>query len=198
MFRDLSTLMNSPLRIKALAYILKRPDEAGTVPEFASIAGTTKENAQKELQALVRLGMVRSRGAGSDKTFVPDTEDLLYEPLQKLLVDSTTPDAKEIVDAFKGTRGLWLIVAAGVLANEPRSAVDLLIVTRNPEEPGIGKAIKKIESLSAVPIRYAVLEVEEYMGRRQAYDRLLRDIFEYAHEVVLERGSGAENPVRAL
>jgi hypothetical protein len=62
-------------------------------------------------------------------------------------------------------------------------------VTRNPDEPQIAKAVKKIESLAAIPIRYAVLEVEEYLGRRQAYDRMLRDIFEYSHRVILERGS---------
>lgn len=189
MFRDLATLMNSPLRIKALAYILKRPGVEGTPAELASVAGTSKENAAKELAALVRLGMLRSRGSSRDKKYIADEADLLYAPIKNLLVEATTPDDKDIVQAFKGVRGLWLVVAAGVLADEARSAVDLLVVTRNPDEPDLAKAVKKIESLAAVPIRYAVLEVEEYLGRRQAYDRMLRDIFEYAHHVVIERGN---------
>jgi len=189
MFRDLATILSSPLRIKALAYILKRPGQEATAAEFASIAGTTKENAQKELNALVRLNMLRTRGTTRDKKFVADEADPLYVPIRNLLLQATTPDDKDILNSFRGIRGLWLLVTAGSLVNEVRSSVDLLIVTRNPDEPQIAKAVKKIESLAAIPIRYAVLEVEEYLGRRQAYDRMLRDIFEYSHRVILERGS---------
>jgi len=181
--------MSSPLRIKTLAYILKRTGEEGTASELASVAGTSRENAQKELNALVRLGMLRARGTARDRKFVADEADPLCAPIRTLLLDATTPDDRDVVQAFRGIRGLWLVVSAGYLVNEARSAIDLLIVTRNPDEPNIAKAIKKIESLAAIPIRYSVLEVEEYLGRRQAYDRMLRDIFEYSHRVVLERGS---------
>lgn len=188
MFRDLSTLMATPLRIKALAYILKRPGEEGTAAEFAAVSGTSKENALKELNALVRLGILRARGTGANRKFIADEADILFEPIRGLLVQATMPDDKEIIQAFRGVRGIWLLVAAGALTNDAHSPVDLLIVTRNPDEPKLGKAVKKIESLAAIPIRYAILEVEEYLGRRQAYDRMLRDMFEYPHRIILERG----------
>lgn len=188
MFRDLATLMNSPLRIKALAYILKRPGEEGTAAELAAAVGTTKESALRELNALVRLGMVRARGTARDRKFVAEESDVLYEPIRDLLIRTATPDSKDIIEAFRGVRGLWLLVAAGALMDDARSNVDLLIVSRSPNDAKIAKAVKKVEALAAIPIRYAVLGVEEYLGRRQAYDRMLRDIFEYSHEVVLEKG----------
>lgn len=188
MFRDLSTLMSSPFRIKALAYILKRPDQEGTAAEFGAAVGVSREVALRELNALVRLGIVRTVGTTRDKKFVPNQTDFLYEPIRTLLVESTTPSSKEIINAFKGVRGLWLLVSSGALVDDPRSEVDLLVVCRNPEEAKIARAVKKIETLSAIPVRYAVMEVDEYLGRRQAYDRILRDIFEYSHEMILERG----------
>lgn len=187
MFRDLSTLMNSPMRIKALAYILKRPNEEGTAKEFAAAAGTTRETALRELNALVRLGMIRSRGTVRDRRFVPEDTDMLYEPIRELLVKATTPDNKDIIEAFRGVRGVRLLVAAGALMDDQRSNVDLLVVSRSPNDQKVAKAVKKLEALAAIPVRYAVLSVDEYEGRRQAYDRMLRDIFEYAHEVVLEK-----------
>lgn len=187
MFRDLATLMNSPLRIKALAYILKRPNEEGTAQELASAAGTTREAALRELNALVRLSMVRARGTVRDRKFVPEENDLLYEPIRNLLISATTPDKKDILNAFRGVRGLRLIVTAGALMDDPRSGVDLLVVSRSRSDAAIAKAVKKVEAIAAIPIRYAVLGVEEYEGRKQAYDRMLRDIFEYSHEVVLEK-----------
>lgn len=188
MFRDLATLMSSPLRIKALAYILKRPDEEGNAIEFASVAGVSRDAALKELNALMRLGMVRARGTSHNRRFVPNETHPLFAPLRILLVTAATPDDKTIMSAFRGIRGVWLLVAAGALADEMRSSVDLLIVCRNPEDAKIAQAVKKIEAFAAIPIRYSVLEVEEYLGRRQAYDRMLRDIFEYGHRIVLEKG----------
>lgn len=189
MFRDLATLLGSPQRIKALAYVLKHPEGEGIASECAAVTGLSRQVALKELNALVRLDIIRARTANKEKKFFGNENDILFTPLKNLLVDATTPDDKMILGAFRGTRGLWMMVAAGALVDDSHSSVDLLIVCRNPEDAKIAKAVKKIEAYAAIPVRYAVLEVDEYLGRRQAYDRLLRDIFEYSHRVLLERGA---------
>lgn len=187
MFKDLAYLFQTPLRVKALAYLLKRPGEEGTASELAQVSGTTKQNAQKELNALVKFGVLRERGVGRDKKYVADEQDPWFQSIHDFLITAAAPTDKEITSAFKGIRGIYLLAIAGALLDDGRSSVDLLLVTKDPENPKIARAVKKVETMAAMPVRYAVLEVDEYLERRQAYDRMLRDIFEYAHRILLEK-----------
>lgn len=189
MFRELLTLFGNLTRLKALAYILKRPGESGTASECAAVIGVPREAALKELTALSRLGIVGSRRTASHKVFVSNTSHPLAAPLSTLLFEATTPTDRDILQALKGVRGLVLVVASGILTGESRSSVDLLLVCRNPETARLARSVKRLEALAAVPLRFTVFEVDEYLGRKQAYDRLLRDIFEYRHRIVLERRS---------
>ena len=84
------------------------------------------------------------------------------------------------------------VVAAGILADETRSPLDLLIVTRRPKDQGLKLAVKRGEALSAVPIRYAIMELKEYEDRKQAYDRLIRDTLDFKHRVVIGRILGSK------
>lgn len=187
MFRDLAFLFDTPLRAKALAYLLKRPGEEGDASEFAAVSGVTKAQAQKELNALVKFGVLKSRGVGKDKKYVADEQDPLFHALHNFLIVAAAPTDSEILSAFKGVRGIQLLAVAGALADDGRSSVDMLVVTKDPDNPKIARSVKKVENMAAMPVRYAVLELGEYIERKQAFDRMLRDIFEYSHRILLEK-----------
>lgn len=189
MFQDLTFLFKNPLRLRVVTYFVRQPGEWMSVADVASIVGSTRQSVSRELAQLVRFGLLTSRTQGKTKTFKVNETDELFEPLKHFLGWVTNPIDKEIVAAFKGVRGVVLIVAAGLLTNEPKSSLELLIVTKNPEDKKIDKAVKKLETCAAVPLRYAILDEDEYYDRRQAYDRLLRDVFEYEHRIVVEKGN---------
>ncbi|MEK9177267.1 MAG: hypothetical protein AAB923_03140, partial [Patescibacteria group bacterium] len=68
-----------------------------------------------------------------------------------------------------------------------RGALDLLIVTSRPRDPSIVRAMKRAERLMAMPLRYSILEPKNYDERLEARDRLLRDVFEFNHRVLIGR-----------
>jgi hemin uptake protein HemP len=94
---------------------------------------------------------------------------------------------KSLSDAFRGVPGITLLVASGALVREHRGAIDLLVVTRRPKDARIERAVRQVETKVSLPIRYAVFDTREYEERRVARDRLLRDIFEFEHAVILGR-----------
>ncbi|MEK7613444.1 MAG: winged helix-turn-helix domain-containing protein [Patescibacteria group bacterium] len=190
MFKQVSALFQTPLRIKILTFFLRRPGTSATVSEVASTLGVPRAQAQKELAFLGRSGVLRVRRTKNVSHFAAQERHELFDILPHFLGAVSSPSDRAIARVFRPLRGVTLVVASGLLVQESKSPIDLLIVSRKPDIRALEKAVKKVEMLSALPIRYAVLGALEYDERRQSYDRLLRDIFEYKHQVVFERGNG--------
>ncbi len=186
MFSDISKLFATPLRIKLIKYFALQPDTSFSVPTIAHALAASRPRVRHELAALGRIGVVTSRAGKGGHTYAWNRAYPRALAVQNFVIDSTTPDDRIVQSIFKRL-GAHLVVVAGALADEGRSSADLLIVTKRPKDPRIPKAVKKLEAVTAVPIRYAVMEVKEYEDRRESYDRLLRDITDFRHRVVLSR-----------
>lgn len=187
MFKALASLMATPVRVKALTYFFRRIGERGTVEEFAHVSGAPREDARREVAALARNGLITRRNGRKTPTYSANVAHPLAVPLTAFLTTATNPSNRALLNAFKGVRGITLLIAAGVLDDEPRSAADLIIVCRSPKSPAVLRAVRRAERLAALPLRYAVLGVEEYEERQRGFDRLLRDTLEYKHRILIER-----------
>lgn len=186
MFSDITKLFRTPLRIKLLKYFALQPDERFTITQLASALGAGKRVTQSDVAALQRVGIIVAKAAPGGRVYGWNRAHPRAFAIQNFVVDSTTPDDRIVQNVFRRL-GVHLVIVAGSLADETRSSVDLLVVTKRPRDPRLARAVKKLEAVTAVPIRYAVMEVKEYEARKESYDRLLRDITDFRHRVVLSR-----------
>lgn len=185
MFQELARLFATPLRVKLIKFFaLERGAFSAAVT--ASQLGHPRRAVMSEIAALHRLGIIRRIRGPHGIEFVWNTEYSHALSVQAFIGAVTTPSDQVVARSFKPLSP-QLVVVAGALADETRGAVDILIVTKRPQDPRIAKVIKKLEAVTAVPLRYAVLEVGEYLARREGFDRMLRDIFDFRHRVVVGR-----------
>ncbi len=187
MFTDVARLLNSPARLKLLKFFVLQSQSRATATIAATVVGVSKEVAKNEINALFRAKVLISKRQGRETSFSVNTAHPLFETLAQFLSVATLPANIEIAKVFSKVRGLVLLVATGVLALEDKSAIDILLITKKPNDSHIAPAVRQLEHLVALPIRYTVLEPTEYHERLEAYDRLLRDVFEYSHRIVLDR-----------
>jgi|GEM_PF-1134226 len=187
MFQEIARLLSTPLRVKLLKFFLFQQDSSFSAKAVASGVGASLARVERELRALATTKAVTIRGKGSRAAYMANQSYPLLGPLQAFLEVSTLPSDRDLVAAFRSGRSISLVVAAGVLAQEPRGVVDLLIVTSRPRDPSIARAVKRVERLIAIPLRYSILEPRNYDERLETRDRLLRDVFEFKHRVLIGR-----------
>lgn len=186
MFQELAKLFQNPLRIKLVKFFALQPEVHFLPAHVASALGATRATVTSEIKALSRLTLLRSVRERGGTSYVWNSEYPSALTIQNFIIDATTPSDTTVKKAFKPLSP-YLVVVAGALADETRGAVDLLVVTKRTHDERIARAVKKLESVTAVPIRYAVLEVGEYLARREGFDRMLRDVFDFRHRVVIGR-----------
>ena len=187
MFQNLSRLFASPARIKLLKFFILQPDIRVGAHEVRHTVGASEREMNSGLRTLVKIGVLSSRTQNSGTVFFLNKAHELVPPLTIFLEKTTKPSERTLADLMRLTRGVVGVIATGNLVNEARSSLDLLIIVKSKGryDTDVAKAVKRLERLVAIPLRYAILDLKEYKGRLEARDRLLRDVFEFKHAVLV-------------
>lgn len=196
----LEKLFGSSARVKTLKFFLFN---TGEVFEKDVISTRTKISAnilQKELNLLEKVGLIKKKNYTKlkedrhgrttkvkSKGYEVIRESKLFVPLQNLLVKNSPMSSNSLVQRLGKHGRLKLVIAAGVFIQDSDSRVDLLIVGDEIKEGPLKNTIAVLESEIGKQLRYAVLTVNDFKYRLGVYDRLVRDILDYPHQIYLDR-----------
>ena len=111
----------------------------------------------------------------------------MREPLRNLLIESGGMHIPDIAARFNSAGKITLFVVSGIFLQDPDRSTDLMIVGDRLDKKAIENEMRKIESEIGKELRYAVFDTPEFMYRLKMYDKLLRDIFDYPHQKVINK-----------
>jgi hypothetical protein len=196
----LEKLFGSSARVKILKFFLFNTGELFEKEVIASRTKVASPVLQKELNLFIKIGLIKK------KNFVKNEEDRrgkvqrvktkgyetiiehkLFTPLQNLLVKNSPMSSSSLVGRLSRHGKLKLVIAAGVFIQDSESRVDLLIVGDDIKETPLKNTIATLESEIGKQLRYSVLTVQDFKYRLGVYDRLVRDILDYPHQIFLDR-----------
>lgn len=195
-------LLGNTARAKVLRFLFASPHESRTYHDIASHAQLSIATARRELKMLEKLGIIHARSsapqhkkkgavsrAKREMGWVVTTEHEMYRVVAAFVRD-TEPDAKEgVMEKLKGIGSTKLLIASGCLVEgeESPSRLDLLIVGDRINERKVSAALRTIEAHYGREVAYAVFSTTEFRYRYDIRDRLVRDILDYPHQVLLDK-----------
>ena len=159
-----------------------------------SIGLVKKKNFVKEIQIKTNRGPVLSKKK-VEGWFLDSTFSYL-EPLTSLLIGSERFDREDLLQRLKPIGKIKMLVIAGVFIKDPESRVDMIIVGDNLRTKSLSNIIKNIESEIGKELVYAVFSTDEFKYRMNMYDKLVCDIFEFGHEIVVKSPDLSTEPLK--
>ena len=178
----LGKILGSPARVKIMRLFLLNPDQGYKSKDVAKRSRIRPEAAQKELRLLSSVGFIKKRGL--EWHF---SNSFKYtEAFEDLLVNTETVDKNEILSNFKKVGKLKLLVISGMFIKDKDSRADLLVVGDKLNKAKIEEIIRRLEDDIGAELNYAIFETKEFVYRLNMYDKLVRDILDFPHEVILE------------
>ena len=206
----LGKLFGSPAMVKLLRLFIFNPEHTFTNKEAAARAKITADTLRLELSIMKQMGFIKkkvayrqtTKGKGNKKTvkkkkvsaWTLDEKFPYIESLRTFLVNATPVKNKDIPKRLSVAGTIKFIVISGVFIQNLDSRIDILIVGNGIKKTQLETAIKSIESEIGRELRYAVFDTQEFKYRMGIYDRLIRDVFDYKHEVILDKIGITENP----
>ena len=193
----LSILFGSQARVKLLRFFLFNPSKEFTFDDISKRARLVRRTARTEINALEKAGVIVKRimyvpidgkskkmkvlGFALDKSF-PE-----LQALQTFLFETAPIDGKNLLVHLRQAGVIDFLVIAGVFVREFDQQLDVLISMKKISQAKVEKAIRALESEIGVEIRFAVMSNEDLLYRVGMYDKLTRDLFDYKHQILVDR-----------
>lgn len=178
----LGKILGSEARVKIMRLFLVSGSQVFEGKEVAKRSRVSTQTARKELSLLFSVGFIKKTRKGwfFNQSFRYAAE------MERLLVEADVMNKDVLARAFKKTGKVKLLLVAGAFTKDKESRVDMLIVGDKIRRRAVEEGLKKIEAEIGQELSYALFDTTEFIYRLNMYDKLVRDILDFPHQVIIE------------
>ncbi len=199
----LEKLFGGAATVKTLKFFLFNQETALTHEEITDRVKENPEWAKNAIDYLQKLGFLKrgravrdlvvKKGGKRKTTRVRKTVWMLHpnfpltDALNQFFHRTNILPSKDIVTKLSQTGTLKLVSISGMFLEDTEARLDLIVVADNMKKAAVEKAVGLIEAKLGREIRYAAFETPEFLYRYGMYDKLIRDVFDYKHDKILNK-----------
>lgn len=201
----LSILFQSPARVKLLRHFLFNPSLVLSVDAIIKRGRLVRRTARTELNVLERAGLIKRKyvfetvpGRAKKRRvqgYALDQKFPKLQSLQSFLFETVPLDSKTVLRHLRKAGKLDAVVIAGVFMREFDRRLDLIVASAKLSPAKVENAVRALEAELGIEIRYAAFTSEDFMYRVGMYDKLTRDVFDYPHQILVDK-LGVQNELR--
>lgn len=178
----IAKLLGNQARVKIMRLFFLNKTKGFLNKEIVKRSRVIPDLVRKELSTLSSVGFIKKRGT----TWHFDTSFKYAVEFENLLINTDTLNKEAIVGNFKKVGRVKLLVVSGVFIKNKESRVDLLIVGDRMKKGKIDEGVRRLEAEIGAELTYAIFDTKEFLYRINMYDKLVRDILDFPHEVVFQ------------
>jgi DNA-binding transcriptional ArsR family regulator len=154
----------SPTRQAILTALFLRPDKAWYLSELAASLGTSPSSLQREIDALVRVGILEKRVDGR-RSYIKANADSPIFPELRGLIEKTTGIIPMLREAIMGTKGVKIGFIYGSLARGEEGAesdVDVMLIG-NVSTMEASPGLRRVEKMVGRQINPTVFSQDDFV-----------------------------------
>ncbi len=193
----LTILFGSQARVKLLRFFLFNPSKEFTFDEISRRARLVRRTARTEMNALERAEVIKKKqfyaqeeGSTVKKRvlgYALNKEFPNLQSLQTFLFETAPINGKTVLKHLRKAGTLDFVVIAGIFVRDFDQRIDVLLAMKKYSPAKVETAIRSLEAELGVEIRFAAFESSDLMYRVGMYDKLTRDVFDYPHQIIVDR-----------
>ncbi len=181
----LGKILGNSARVKIMRLFLQNKSRGFKNKDIVKRSRVSPDLVRKEIKLLASVGFIKKRSAASLDWYF-NYSFRYADEIEDLLVRSDNLNKEKLLSNFKSVGRVKLLVISGIFIRNNESRVDLLIVGDKMKRGKIDRGIRKLEAEVGAELTYAVFNTKEFIYRLNMYDKLVRDILDYPHEVLLQ------------
>ena len=193
----LTILFGSQARVKLLRFFLFNPSKEFTFDDISKRARLVRRTARTEITALERAGVIKKKQIyvqkeGSEtkvreQGYTLNIKFVELQALQTFLFETAPINGKTVVQHLRKAGTLDFVCVAGIFVREFEQRLDILISMKKLPDAKIENAIRALEAELGIEIRFAAFSSEDLIYRVGMYDKLIREMFDGPHEIIVDK-----------
>ncbi len=178
-------ILGNGARVKIMRLFLLNKGKGFKTKDVVRRSRVSVDIVRKELNLLSSVGFIKKRKTTAPEWYFNPFFKYAQE-FEDLLVRSDSLNKETILDNFKKAGRVKFMAISGLFIKNKDSRVDILIVGDKMKKARIEEGMRRLEAEIGAELSYAVFETKEFLYRMNMYDKLVRDILDYPHEVLLQ------------
>lgn len=183
----LAKLFGSSARVKLLRLFLFNDDQSYSISDASFRSKVSKPAVRKEIASLLAGRILKKKAGKGPVCFQANPKFQHYEALKTFLRTASGITDTDISTTLRKAGTLRLVALSGIFTGVLESKVDLLIVGDRLDERTLSSIVRALEAELGRELRYASFTTEDFRYRIGVYDRLVRDVFDYPHRMILDK-----------
>ena len=197
MEQSINAIFGSKTRVKLLNLFFNSPDQKFYVREISRTIDEQVNSVRRELTNLESVGVVKSSTEDRKIYYQANQRFKYYLPLRVIFagvkigdgisVDKKTSDIDKWQSELSDIQNeVELLVLFGVLADDPKSNIDMLLVGDNYGHK-LSEWASNIENKEGRELNYMILSMEDFYYRYTTQDTFIKGLFESNHKVIFDK-----------
>lgn len=182
----LKHLFGSKTRVKLLSLFLANPQKVYYVRELTRKLDERINSIRRELDNLLKLGLLESKRKKRKKYFKVNSEFILFSELRALILKEKTAPASSLTKQIKTIGNIKYALLSGKFVQPITGEVDLFLVG-NVNRRKLNKLIKTIEKNYGQEINYTIMTTNEFKYRKDLKDKFLEEILNKKHLIIINK-----------
>ncbi len=184
----LEKLLGGSSRVKLMRLFLFNPHVSFTHQEVSARSKVSSNKLKSELAFLYSVKLIRkAKKANNKNAWLLNEKFPFLAEFQRLLLETSLLNRTEILKKISKAGRVKVLILTGLFKEIWEGRLDMLIVAENIKTNSLDTVIKNIEAEVGREIRYCALDATDFKYRLGVGDRLIRDVLDYPHEIVLDR-----------
>jgi hypothetical protein len=167
-----------------LSFLLFAPPRTFSARELGVRLNLKPNKLIDSLARLVEGGQLITCSRGSIRYYRLNAKHKFYPEVRQALLGRGKQYEDELFLAVKklGVKAAFL---SGLFVGKPELEVDLLLIGE-VKQPKLQLFVQACEHMMGQEINYCIMSEEEFVVRRDTFDRFIKDIFDYPYITVVD------------
>lgn len=195
----LDKIFGSAVKVRLMRLFLLNPENLFSFDEVTTKTMSRGKEVKAELALLEKIGLIKRKtifrketpeATRAKKTQVWSLqENFVYlKELQYFLINANLIKHSEIIKKLQRIGKIKSVIIAGVFLNEwEENRLDLLIIGDEISKLRLENMIRQIEAEVGRELKYTIFETSDFVYRMNMYDKLIREVLEYPHQIILDK-----------
>ncbi len=193
----ITILFGNPAKVKLLRYFLFNPNKIDTFDEISKRSKLVRRTARTEMNILEKANIVKKRTiheqVGDEKIeqegYFLNKAFPYLNPLRTFMFETAPINGKTVLQHLRTAGHIDFLVVAGVFVDQYEQRLDVMVALKKYDEESVKKSMRSLEAELGLDIRFTAMSTDDLIYRISMNDRLVRDVLDYDHIVVVDKAS---------
>ena len=181
----LQEIIDSKIDSAALSFFLAAPQRSFSVLEVSKRLNIPYLKSVHSLNKLAAAGILKTFAKKDKKYYILDNRYKLLPEIKKQWQSYGSKYNDELLLAIKRLGDIQAAFLSGIFCGQPALPVDLLLVGKINLKK-LDNFLKSAKKMMGQEINYSIMSPDEFLMRRNTFDKFIKDIFDYPHLVVVD------------